>query len=112
MFDYAIRWCMISSRTSTCDTEPRDGTAMSNDTVRLRERIVQDANILVGKPVVRGTRIPVELVLGRLAANPDLNELLQDYPRLTVDDVRACLEYASDLVARQERIMETTHGAI
>ena len=67
---------------------------MSNDTVRLRERIIQDANILVGKPVVSGTRIAVELVLAKLAANPDLDDLFQDYPRLTVDDVRACLEYA------------------
>lgn len=63
-----------------------------------RGRIVRDPEILVGKAVVRGTRIPVELVLAKLATNPSLDALLQDYPRLTVDDVKACLEYASSMV--------------
>lgn len=66
-------------------------------------RIVQDPNILAGKPVIRGTRIPVDLVLAKLARNPDLQELFTDYPRLTLDDVKACLEYASSLVERQRR---------
>jgi uncharacterized protein (DUF433 family) len=69
----------------------------------LLDRIVQDPEILVGKPVVRGTRIPVELVLAKLAHNPDLNELFLDYPRLTIDDVKACLEYARILVQRKAR---------
>jgi uncharacterized protein (DUF433 family) len=68
-----------------------------------RERIVHDPRILVGKPTVRGTRIPVELVLAKLAHNPDLNELFADYPRLTLEDVKACLEYARTLVEKQDR---------
>ncbi len=71
------------------------------------ERITRDPNVLVGKPVVKGTRIPVELVLAKLAANPDLQELFLDYPRLTVDDVRACLAYAEQLVAQQEKATTT-----
>ena len=67
------------------------------------DRIVQDPETLVSKPVVKGTRIPVELVLAKLAANPDLEELFQDYPRLTVEDVKACLDYASTLVQKQEK---------
>jgi uncharacterized protein (DUF433 family) len=67
-----------------------------------RERIIQDPDILVGKPVIKGTRIPVELVLAKLAANLDLNEVFQDYLRLTVDDVKACLTYAQELVAKQQ----------
>lgn len=55
-----------------------------------------------GKPVVRGTRIPVELVLAKLAQNPDLDELFADYPRLTREDVQACFAYAHHLVARQK----------
>ena len=62
------------------------------------DRIVIDAAVLAGKPVVRGTRISVELVLTHLAENPDLNELLAAYPHLTVDDVKACLAYAGALV--------------
>ena len=67
------------------------------------ERIVLDPEILVGKPVVRGTRIPVELVLAKLAANPDIQELFRDYPRLTPEDVQACFEYARMLVQMQAR---------
>jgi uncharacterized protein (DUF433 family) len=62
------------------------------------DRIVRDPEILVGKPVVRGTRIPVALVLKHLAQNPDLNELLAAYPRLTIEDVKACLAYAQTKV--------------
>ena len=67
-----------------------------------RERIVQDPNILVGKPIVKGTRIPVELVLAKLAVNPDVHELFVDYPRLSLDDVKACLAYAQRLVQQQD----------
>ena len=52
-----------------------------------QDRIVQNPEILVGKPVLKGTRIPVELVLAKLAQNPDLDELFADYPRLTREDV-------------------------
>ncbi len=76
---------------------------MTKERPRFQERIIQDPEVLVGKPVVRGTRIPVELVLAKLAENPDLGELFMDYPRLTIDDVRACLEYAKGLVERKER---------
>ncbi len=82
--------------------------AMQQYTQQLRERIIQDPNILVGKPVVKGTRIPVELVLAKLAANPDVLELFADYPRLTIEDVQACLAYAEQLVEQQQK---ATHPA-
>lgn len=63
-----------------------------------QERIVVDPNILAGKPVVKGTRIPVELVLKRLAQDPDMQTLFEAYPRLTKEDVQACLAYAQALV--------------
>ena len=66
-----------------------------------KDRIVTDPKIMVGKPVVRGTRIPVEHVLGRLAENPDLTELFAAYPELTREDVRACLHYAQNAVGRK-----------
>lgn len=68
---------------------------MSND---LNERIVVDPEVMVGKPVIRGTRIPVELILEKLAYDLDVEEVLEDYPRLTRDDIRACLDYAHSLV--------------
>ncbi len=65
---------------------------------QLRDRIVQDPEIMVGKPVIRGTRIPVELVIAHLAANPDLEDLFAAYPHLTVEDVQAALAFAGETV--------------
>jgi uncharacterized protein (DUF433 family) len=65
------------------------------------DRIVTDPKILVGKPVVKGTRIPVEVVLARLAENPDLDDLFAAYPRLKRRDVQACFAYARRLVEGQ-----------
>lgn len=62
------------------------------------DRIVQDPEIMVGKPVIKGTRIPVVTILAQLAYNPDLDELFAAYPRLTVDDVKAALAFARDSV--------------
>lgn len=64
------------------------------------DRIIQDPAILSGTPVVKGTRISVEVVLDYLANNPDFNELFADYPRLTMDDVKACLAFAQAQVKR------------
>ncbi len=60
------------------------------------DRIVQDLEIMVGKPTVRGTRITVEAVVAHLAANPDLDDLFSSYPRLTMDDLKAVLELAEE----------------
>lgn len=60
-----------------------------------RERIAINPKIMLGKPVIRGTRIPVEQVLRKFAANLSLEAILADYPRLTQEDVQAALAYAS-----------------
>jgi uncharacterized protein (DUF433 family) len=57
-----------------------------------------DPNVMVGKPVIAGTRMPVDLVLAKPSANPDLDEFFLDYPELSIDDVKAVLAYASTLV--------------
>ncbi len=75
---------------------------MSTKQPTREDRIVIDPEILAGKPVVRGTRIPVELVLKRLAQDLDLQALFESYPRLTSEDVKACLEYAEGLVEDEE----------
>ncbi len=64
-------------------------------------RIVRDPEVLAGKPIVKGTRIPVELVLNYLANNPNFNELFADYPRLTIEDVKACLAFAGETIERR-----------
>jgi uncharacterized protein (DUF433 family) len=69
----------------------------------LADRIVQDPAVMVGKPVVRGTRIPVARVLAHLAANPDLDDLFAAYPELTLEDVKAVLAFALVSVERGSR---------
>ena len=84
---------------------------MATKDTRINERIIRDPSVLVGKPVVRGTRIPVELVLAKLARDPDVEALFADYPRLTIDDVRACLGYAASLVEREYALTNANRGA-
>ncbi|MBI3181835.1 MAG: DUF433 domain-containing protein [Myxococcales bacterium] len=57
--------------------------------------------VLLGKPVIRGTRIPVELILRKLAEGATESELLDAYPRLTRDDIQAALRYAADSIAHE-----------
>jgi uncharacterized protein (DUF433 family) len=71
--------------------------------IRTEARIVEDPEILAGKPVVRGTRIPVALVLDYLAHTPDFRQLFADYPRLTIEDVKACFAFAQTRVEHRAR---------
>ena len=66
------------------------------------DRIERNPEVLVGKPVVKGTRISVELVIELLADGWDAHELLDGYPSLSRDDIRACLYYAAEAL-RAER---------
>jgi uncharacterized protein (DUF433 family) len=87
-------------------------TSMTEQAPEKNERITQDPDVMVGKPVVRGTRIPVALVLGHLAQNPDLDDLLGAYPNLTVEDVKAVLAYAHEVVeAEGKRSTRRTHAS-
>lgn len=65
----------------------------------LLERIQTDPQIFGGKPIIRGMRISVELILSLLAQGETVEELLADYPELEPDDIRACLAYAYAVVA-------------
>ena len=75
---------------------------MAKEQQRHQDRIVQDPKVMVGKPVVKGTRIPVERVLQHLEEN-DREDLFAAFPELTDDDVRACLAYARAAVERQRQ---------
>ena len=61
----------------------------------LLDRIVIDPEVVHGRPVVRGTRMRVADVLSLLASGADEAEILEDYPYLVADDIRACLAYAA-----------------
>ena len=82
---------------------------MTKEQSRYRDRIVQDPNVMVGKPVVKGTRIPVERVLQHLEEN-GWADLFAAYPELTEEDVRACLAYAWAAVEWQrQQLTGTSH---
>jgi uncharacterized protein (DUF433 family) len=72
-----------------------------------QDRINVDPKILVGKPVVKGTRIAVELVLDLMAKGWTQEQVLDSYPNLTAEDIRACLAYASE-VLHSERVYPLT----
>jgi uncharacterized protein (DUF433 family) len=74
-------------------------------------RIVVDPRIMAGKPVVRGTRIPVDLVIKRLSQDLDLRTLFESYPRLTEDDVKACLAYAHQVIQGEDVFPELLQPA-
>ena len=71
--------------------------------MRVTDRIEINPKVMVGKPVIRGTRITVELVLRKLAEGATEEELLDAYPRLKRQDIRAAIRYAADTVAHEER---------
>jgi len=73
-----------------------------------RERITIDPKVMLGKPVIKGTRIPVEQILRKLAADISVEAVLRDYPRLTKEDVQAALSYASDCVGSEEVLLTGT----
>ena len=68
-----------------------------------RKRIVVDPEILVGKPIVKGTRISVEFVVDLLARGWTTAEVLEEYDHLKPEDIRACLAYASEML-KNERV--------
>lgn len=68
----------------------------------IADRMTIDLAVMVGKPVIKGTRMPAELVLAKRAANPGLDAVFLDDPELTIADVRAVLTYASTLVPKPE----------
>ena len=69
---------------------------------QLKQRISLDPRVMAGKPVIRGTRIPVELIVRMLAQGISEGEILREYPRLQPDDIRAALTYAAEVLAGEE----------
>ena len=70
---------------------------------QLLERIAVDPNVCFGKPVIRGTRIWVALIVENLADGMSNDEILDAYPQLTAEDIRAALAYAAEIT--RERIL-------
>lgn len=65
------------------------------------EQIIIDPEICGGEPCIKGTRIPVHVILSHLAAGESYEEVLKNFPRITREDILACLEYASYLATEK-----------
>ena len=74
--------------------------------MRFPARISASPAVMMGKPCVKGTRIPVYLLLEKLAAGETFEQLLAAYPNLVMEDLRACLEYAAALAADEVVLSE------
>lgn len=69
--------------------------------VELAPRIIVDSEIRFGKPIIEGTRVPVELVVGKLGGGMSIEEVMDEY-MLQKEDVLAALSYAADVIAGEE----------
>lgn len=69
-----------------------------------RERIAVDPDIMIGKPIIKGTRITVELILRKLSEGMTTDDILEAYPHLTKEDIFAALSYSADVIAQEELI--------
>lgn len=80
--------------------------------MQFKNRISIDSGIMVGKPVIKGTRITVELILRRLAAGESPKDIIQHYPHLTKEDVAAAIAYAREMIEEQQiyPLVPTRHG--
>lgn len=70
----------------------------------MTKRIIMDPKVRHGKPVVRGTRVPVEIVVGSLAGGMSYEEICREY-EITEADIRACLEYAATVLTHEEIVL-------
>jgi len=68
----------------------------------ITDRIEVNPKVMMGKPVIRGTRIPVELILRKISEGASEADLLEAYPKLTREDIQAAIRYAADTLAHEE----------
>lgn len=68
----------------------------------ITDRIEVNPRVMLGKPVIRGTRVPVELILRKLAEGASEADLLDGYPSLKREDIQAAMRYAADTLAHEE----------
>jgi len=71
----------------------------------ITDRIEINPKVMLGKPVIRGTRVPVELILRKLSEGAAEADLLDAYPRLTREDIQAAIGFAADTVAHEETLI-------
>jgi uncharacterized protein (DUF433 family) len=74
-------------------------------TMAIYDRIEINPKVMMGKPVILGTRIPVELILRKLSEKATEADLLQAYPQLVAGDIQAAIRFAADTIAHEETVV-------
>src|SRR5580698_970996 len=97
-------WSAVTLFGGAANCEARHG---GDRKMTVHDRIEINPKIMLGKPVIRGTRIPVELIVRKMGEGADEKALLQAYPNLTPQDVHAALRYAADSLAHEEVVVST-----
>ena len=69
--------------------------------INYRDHITSDSSIMLGKPVIKGTRITVEQIVRKLSEGATVNDLMEMYPSVTADDISAALLYTAELLANE-----------
>lgn len=82
------------------------GSSYVGGMTALHPRISRDPKVMMGKPVISGTRIPVETVVRQFASGADMSWVLKGFPQLSEEDVRAALAYAAECVASPSHAAE------
>lgn len=76
----------------------------------VHDRIAIDPKVMLGKPVIRGTRITVELILRKLGEGATYGDILESYPHLTEQDIQAAITYAADTLAHEDTVLVEPKG--
>ncbi|OGF66821.1 MAG: antitoxin [Candidatus Fischerbacteria bacterium RBG_13_37_8] len=71
-----------------------------------KERITTNPKVMLGKPVTKGTRITVELILRKLSEGMSINDLLKAYPHLKKEDIFAALSYSADVISKDATLLK------
>lgn len=74
-----------------------------------QDRIEMNPNVMLGKPVIRGTRVTVEIILRKLGEGATHAELLEAYPHLTEQDIQAAITYAAETLAHEDTVLFEPH---
>lgn len=69
-----------------------------------KKKITANPDVMLGKPVIKGTRITVELILKKLSDGASIDELLESYPSLKKEDILAAISYSADVISKEELI--------
>ena len=69
-----------------------------------KQFITRNPQVMLGKPIIKGTRITVELIMRKMASGKTIEELLQEYPHISRDQIQAAFEYVADLIAHEDAL--------